>query len=43
MKAEILLTDTDNLSHKTEVENVYEDYCKVKELLDFDNYWRDSS
>lgn len=43
MKADILLTDTDNLIHKTEVENVYEDYCKVKELLDFGNYWRDSS
>lgn len=43
MKAQILLTDTDNLIHKTEVENVYEDFCKVKELLDFGNYWRDSS
>ena len=41
-KAEILLTDTDSLMYKIDVENVYEDFSKNKELFDFSNYSKDS-
>ena len=37
-KAEMLLTDTDSLTYKIEAENVYENFCKNKELIDFGNY-----
>ena len=37
-KAEMLLTDTDSLTYKVEAENVYENFCKNKELFDFGNY-----
>ena len=33
----LLFTDTDSLT-----ENVYEDFCKWKDLLDFGNYPKDS-
>ena len=28
--------------YKTETENIYEDFCKNKELVDFSNYPKDS-
>ena len=37
----MLLTDTDNLMHKTEADNVYEDFYKDKDLFDFSNYPKD--
>ena len=37
----MLLTDTDSLMYKTEAENVYEDFCKDKELFDFSSYPQD--
>ena len=40
-KAEMLLTDTDSLMYKIEIENVYEDFYKSKELFDFRNYSKD--
>ena len=38
----MLLTDTNSLMYKIEAENVYEDFYKIKELLDFSNYPKDS-
>ena len=38
----MLLTDTNIVMYKIEVENVYEDFYKIKELLDFSNYAKDS-
>ena len=32
-----MLADTDSFMHKIEVENVYEDFYKNKELFDFSN------
>ena len=37
-KAEMLITDTDNLMCKTETKNAYEDLFTKKELFDFSNY-----
>ena len=42
-KAEMLLTDTDSLMYKIETEHVYVDLYKDKELLDFNNYTKDST
>ena len=38
----MLLTDTNSLMYKIEAENVYEDFYKIKELLDFSSYPKDS-
>ena len=37
-KAEMFITDTDNLMCKTETKNAYEDLFTKKELFDFSNY-----
>ena len=37
-----MLTDTDSLMYKIEAGNVYEDFCKNKDLLGFSNYPKDS-
>ena len=37
-KAKMLLTDTDVLLYKIESQNIYEDFCKDKELLDSSYY-----
>ena len=37
-KAKMLLTDTDVLLYKIESHNIYEDFCKDKELLDSSYY-----
>ena len=37
-KDEMLLTDTDRLMCKIDAENVCEDFCKDKDLFDFNNY-----
>ena len=37
-----MLADTDSFMHKIEVENVYEDFYKNKELFDFSNNPKDS-
>ena len=39
---ELLFTDTDRLTYKIKSENVYEDFFRWKELLDFSNYSKDS-
>ena len=36
--ARLLLTDTDSLMHRTKTEDIYEDFSKNKEILDFSNY-----
>ena len=41
-KAKHLLTSTDSLMHKIEVENIYEDFSKDKELFEFSNFSKDS-
>ena len=40
--AELLFTDTDSLTYAVKLENVYEDFFKWKDLLDFNNYSKDS-
>ena len=37
-KAEVLLTDTDSDTTKSEAKNAYKDFYKDKELFDFNNY-----
>ena len=41
-KTELLLTDTNILMYEIKPENLYEDFYKDKELLDFINYPEDS-
>ena len=36
--AELLFTDTDSLTYEIKSENVYEEFFKCKDLLDFSNY-----
>ena len=36
------IIDTDSLMFKIKAENIYEDFYKDKELLDFSNYSKDS-
>ena len=38
----ILFTDTDSLMYEIKTEDVYEDFSKDKEMLDFRNYSADS-
>ena len=40
--AKLLFTDTDRLSYKIKPENVYKELFKWKDLLDFNNYSKDS-
>ena len=40
--AELLFTDTDNLTYGIKSENVYEEFFKQKDLFDFSNYSKDS-
>ena len=40
--AELLFTDTDSLTYEIKSENVYEEFFKWKDLLDFSNYSKDS-
>ena len=40
--AKLLFTDTDSLVYETEIDDVYEDFCKDKNLFDFSDYPRDS-
>ena len=40
--AELLLTDTDSLTHEIKSENVYEEFFKWKDLFGFGNYSKDS-
>ena len=40
--AKLLFTDTDSLSYKIKPENVYKELFKWKDLLDFNNYSKDS-
>ena len=40
--AELLFTDTDGLTYEITSENVYEEFLKWKDLLDFSNYSKDS-
>ena len=40
--AELLFTDTDNLTCEIKSENVYEEFFKWKDLLDCSNYSKDS-
>ena len=40
--AELLFTDTDSLAYEIKPENIYEEFCKWKALLDFSNYSKDS-
>ena len=37
-----MFTDTDSLTDEIKSENVYEDFFKWKDLLDFSNYSKDS-
>ena len=39
---EMLPRETDSHMYKIEAENIYEDFYKDKELLDFSNYQKDS-
>ena len=41
-RAEMLLTDTDSLMHKIEVDIADGDFPKEKELFEFSNYRKDS-
>ena len=34
----MFLTDTDSLYYIIKAENIYEEFCKHKELFDFRNY-----
>ena len=40
--AKLLLTDTDSLTYEIKRENVYEEFFKWKDLVDFSNYSKDS-
>ena len=40
-KAEMMLTDSDNLTKKIEAENFYEDFYEVKELFYFSSCPKD--
>ena len=40
--AELLFTETDSLTYEIKSENVYEEFFKWKDLLDFSNYLKDS-
>ena len=40
--AELLFTDTDSLTYKIKLKDVYEEVLKWKDLLDFSNYSKDS-
>ena len=40
--AELLFTDTDSLTYEIISEDIYEDFFKWKDLLDFSNYSKDS-
>ena len=40
--AELLFTDTDNLTYEIKSENIYEEFFKWKDLFDFSNYSKDS-
>ena len=40
--AELFFNDTDSLTYETKSENVYEEFFKQKDLLDFSNYLKDS-
>ena len=42
LDAELLFTDTDSLTYEIKSENVYEEFFKWKDLLDFSNYSKDS-
>ena len=37
-KLRLLFTDTDSLMYEIEIENVYKDLSKDKEMFDFNNY-----
>ena len=37
-KSRLLITDTDSLMYETKSEDVYEDFCNNKEMLDFSNF-----
>ena len=37
-----MFTDTDSLTYEIKSENVYEEFFKWKDLLDFSNYSKDS-
>ena len=39
--AELLFTDRDSLTYEIKSENIYEEFCKWKDL-DFSNYSKDS-
>ena len=39
--AEMWILDTDSIMYKIEAENIYEDFCKDKDLLNFSNYPKD--
>ena len=39
--AKLLFTDTDSLNYELKSENVYEEFFKWKDLLDFSNYSKD--
>ena len=36
--AELLFTDTDSLTYELKLENVYEEFFKLKDLFEFSNY-----
>ena len=40
--AELLFTDTDNLTYELKSEDIYEEFFKHRHLLDFSNYPEDS-
>ena len=37
-KSKLLLTDTDSLIYEIKTEDVYDNFCSNKEILDFSNY-----
>ena len=41
--AELLFTDTGSLTYEIKLKNVYEEFCKWKDLFDFSNYSKDSA
>ena len=40
--AKLLFTDTDSLVYEIKTNEVYEDFCKDKDLFDFSDYSQDS-
>ena len=40
--AKLLFTDTDSLVYETKTNEVYEDFCKDKDLFDFSDFSQDS-